>query len=172
MVNLIADCFPFLLYPSVDTHTSNALLLFFHIEMRLCYTQRSAVSKILRPHHVACGILLPWPGIDPVLPALEAWSLNHWTREVPAVFTMGILLSQYLQIFSHSFLVTAEFDCRAEPQLIHLSPAEGHLSRFQFFCFINSAVRSILEPFSRHLCCCFCRTGSLGMHKPNFSHCC
>ena len=92
MVNLIADCFPFLLYPSVDTHTSNALLLFFHIEMRLCYTQRSAVSKILWPHHVACGILFPWPGIDPVLPALEAWSLNHWTREVPAVFTMGILL--------------------------------------------------------------------------------
>ena len=29
-----------------------------------------------------CAVLLQ-PGIDPVPPALEAWSLNHWaTREV------------------------------------------------------------------------------------------
>ena len=29
-------------------------------------------------------ILVPWPGIEPMPPALGAWSLNHWTtREVP-----------------------------------------------------------------------------------------
>ena len=29
------------------------------------------------------GILIPWPGIEPVSPAVEAWSHNHWTsREV------------------------------------------------------------------------------------------
>ena len=34
--------------------------------------------------HVARGILIPPPGIEPVPPALEAQSLNHWTaREVP-----------------------------------------------------------------------------------------
>ena len=34
--------------------------------------------------HVACGILVPRPGIEPRPPAVEAWSLNHWTaREVP-----------------------------------------------------------------------------------------
>ena len=34
--------------------------------------------------HVACGILVPRPGIKPMSPALEAQSLNHWTtREVP-----------------------------------------------------------------------------------------
>ena len=34
--------------------------------------------------HMACGILGPWPGIKPMLPALEPWSLNPWaTREVP-----------------------------------------------------------------------------------------
>ena len=34
--------------------------------------------------HVACGILVPWPGIEPMPPAMEAWNLNHWTiREVP-----------------------------------------------------------------------------------------
>ena len=38
------------------------------------------------PHHTACGTLVPRPGIEPVPPAVEAWSLNHWTpREVPKV---------------------------------------------------------------------------------------
>ena len=35
---------------------------------------------------LACGILVPWPGIEPVAPAVEAQSPNHWTaREVPRV---------------------------------------------------------------------------------------
>ena len=37
-----------------------------------------------RPCQVACGTLVPLPGIEPVPPAVEAQSLNHWTtREVP-----------------------------------------------------------------------------------------
>ena len=33
---------------------------------------------------MACGILIPWPGIKHALPVLEAQSLNDWTaREVP-----------------------------------------------------------------------------------------
>ena len=31
------------------------------------------------PHHAACGILVPRPGIEHVPPEVEAWSLNHWT---------------------------------------------------------------------------------------------
>ena len=35
------------------------------------------------PYHAACGLLVPWPGIEPMLPAVEAWSPIHWTtREV------------------------------------------------------------------------------------------
>ena len=35
-------------------------------------------------HRVACRILVPQPGMEPVPPALGDWSLNHWTsREVP-----------------------------------------------------------------------------------------
>ena len=31
-----------------------------------------------------CGILVPWPGIEPALPCIGRQSLNHWTtREVP-----------------------------------------------------------------------------------------
>ena len=38
------------------------------------------------PHLAACGDLVPRPGIKPTPPALEAWSLNHWTtREVPFI---------------------------------------------------------------------------------------
>ena len=41
------------------------------------------------PCHMACGILVPQPGIAPVPPALEALSLNHWTtREVPTSFVI------------------------------------------------------------------------------------
>ena len=29
--------------------------------------------------HVACGILVPQPGIKPTAPALEVQGLNHWT---------------------------------------------------------------------------------------------
>ena len=38
------------------------------------------------PRRVACGVLVPRPGIEPVPPALGARSLNHWTaRQVPGV---------------------------------------------------------------------------------------
>ena len=34
---------------------------------------------------VACGILVPRPGVEPVPAAVEVRSLNHWTaREVPS----------------------------------------------------------------------------------------
>ena len=41
------------------------------------------------PHHAARGILVPWPRIGPVSPAVEAQSLNHWTaREVPGYYSL------------------------------------------------------------------------------------
>ena len=40
---------------------------------------------------MADGILVPGPGIEPVPPALEAWSLNHWTaREVLGTFILDV----------------------------------------------------------------------------------
>ena len=36
------------------------------------------------PRCLACGILLPRPGIEPVPSAMKAWSPNHWmAREFP-----------------------------------------------------------------------------------------
>ena len=35
-------------------------------------------------YHALCGILIPWPVIEPIRPAVEVQSLNHWTTwEVP-----------------------------------------------------------------------------------------
>ena len=34
----------------------------------------------------AFGILVPRPGIEPIVPCFERWILNHWTtREVPGL---------------------------------------------------------------------------------------
>ena len=46
------------------------------------------------PHCTACGISVPRPGIEPMPPAVEARSLNHWTtREVlPAPFVEETVL--------------------------------------------------------------------------------
>ena len=30
-------------------------------------------------YHAACGILVPWLGIEPIPPVMEVWCLNHWT---------------------------------------------------------------------------------------------
>ena len=39
------------------------------------------------PRHVACGILVPQPGIEPGPSALKVQSPNHWTtREFPNDF--------------------------------------------------------------------------------------
>lgn len=47
-----------------------------------------SVSFIYWLHCAACCILVPRPGIEPVLPALGAWSLNHWTtRDIPLCTT-------------------------------------------------------------------------------------
>ena len=49
-------------------------------------------------HRIACGILFPWPGMEPIPPAVEAWRPNHWTaREFPP------LLLWYCFLFLPSF---------------------------------------------------------------------
>ena len=41
---------------------------------------------------MVCRILIPWPGIKPAPPALEARSLNHWnTRGVPRILETCLL---------------------------------------------------------------------------------
>ena len=54
---------------------------------------------------VACGILVSWPGTEPVPCTLEAQSLNHWTtREVPPLGFFKILLDFLYTSFAWTFL--------------------------------------------------------------------
>ena len=51
------------------------------------------------PHHVACEILVPWPGIKPVPHAVEVQSFNHWTtREFTGLISYWTHLNFFLRI--------------------------------------------------------------------------
>ena len=70
---------------------------------------------------MACRILVPQPGMEPMPPALEAWSLNHWTTwEVlpPSLllkFSLLLLIQQWDFVSSYIPLclptVTVVVDC-------------------------------------------------------------
>ena len=57
------------------------------------------------PCHLACGILVPRPGIKPVAPAVEARSPNHWTTTefLPDFYLPNLhnCVTQFLKINKH-----------------------------------------------------------------------
>ena len=56
---------------------------------------------------IACRILVPQPRIEPILLAVEALSLNHWTsREVPN----SILIQGFLPLIQSLFPHFVDFD--------------------------------------------------------------
>ena len=72
------------------------------------------VCLFVWPWLMACGILVPWPGIEPASAAVEAQTLNHWTaRKVPSFFIMFRLQ----QRLSYSFLLRAFFSQFLYPTL-------------------------------------------------------
>ena len=75
-------------------------------------------------------ILVPWPGIEPVPPALVTWSLKHWTtREVP----LATLLSFSLSV---SPLSVPHMDCSYSHETM-LSPRFS-LTSYLFSCSLPS----------------------------------
>ena len=48
-------------------------------ELGLAGSFPSSFLKIFWPHHTAHGLLVARPGIEPMPPAVAAWSLIHWT---------------------------------------------------------------------------------------------
>ena len=67
---------------------SSSLIIFSAVSnllLKSCFALPVCLSVCLWPHYVACGILVLQPMPETVPPAVEVWSLNHWTtREVPA----------------------------------------------------------------------------------------
>ena len=52
---------------------------------------------LFRPCHMACRILVPWPGIEPTPSAVKVWGPNHCTtRELPVFLHYSLPLVQFL----------------------------------------------------------------------------
>ena len=64
-------------YTYMYTHLQIHLYLFIYLKPYIFFI-------FIFGSAAACGTLVPWLGIEPVPPAVEVRSLNHWTaREVP-----------------------------------------------------------------------------------------
>ena len=61
-------------------------------------------SLFFLPPFAAHGILVPGSSMEPVPPAVEAWSFNHWTaREVPSCHCFKIRFHTWNQSFGFSW---------------------------------------------------------------------
>ena len=61
---------------------------------------------------VTWHVELPWPGIEPMHPALEAWNLSHWTiRAVPVLIFLDVILAWWL--CRGLFLFLAQVECKS-----------------------------------------------------------
>ena len=66
-------------YPSsAALHHSVCSLNGKHLARSACHKELNRFF-LFWPHLVACGILVPQPGIEPTSTALETWHRNHWT---------------------------------------------------------------------------------------------
>ena len=78
------DLFLGCLFCSIDLFVcSFNITLSWSLE-RFFYFKKLFIYLFIWPHCVACGILVPWPGIEPTFSAVKVRSLNHWiAREFP-----------------------------------------------------------------------------------------
>ena len=68
----------------------------------LCYVaflpHSESFSFFFSLHRAACRILVPWPGMEPTPPAVEAQSPNYWTaRQVPPFWNLVVVV----QLLTH-----------------------------------------------------------------------
>ena len=61
------------------------------VSCNLVCTSLNVVFFFFLTMALACGLLVPWPGIEPVLLVLGVWSLDHWTTMSLNVVERGLL---------------------------------------------------------------------------------
>ena len=63
------------------------IFLIYLLPVRVDYFFLNTIYLFIWLHQVfiaACGILVPWPGIEPVAPSVKMQSPNYWTtRKFP-----------------------------------------------------------------------------------------
>ena len=97
-------------------------------------------SSFFWPCYVACGILVPSPGIEHGSPAVEAWSPNYWTsREFPLVFSHSFPCFLYTPAVLINILETA--CCTYFEYYLFLSPPARMLALR--FCLFHSLLSSL-----------------------------
>ena len=64
---------------------------------------------------MACGILVPWPGIKPAPPAMEVQSPNHWTTRE---FTQW---KRFKGVFQEWLIVPNTTQGKYKQKLVHLT---------------------------------------------------
>ena len=97
-----------------DQLCSGPLHFTYILDKDLYITRSHSLKKIFFfffwPHGVAHRILAPLPGIKPAPPAVEAWSLNHWSaREVPRAHSLSMHLILPLEFYPFGFLLWLSF---------------------------------------------------------------
>ena len=114
---LPADVQQVFIYPSIqspmDSDTCCDFLVFVY------FLAESKWPFIFCPCHMACGILVPWPGIEPESPALEVQSPNHWTtRKVSLILVEGRKLSLSVTYFYFVIVIIREKDHKTHEVII------------------------------------------------------
>ena len=63
---------------------------FIPFDFNIFVSWSNFVNTYFWPRCTACGVLVPWPGIEPVPPAVEVRNPNHWTaREFPVILVLN-----------------------------------------------------------------------------------
>ena len=110
-----------------------------------------------------CGILVPYPGVEPRPPALTARSLSHWTtREVPRTFSITPKETPHLLAVTPKSPPSPK--THLQPQITHPLPSL-YISLFsvQFSCsVVSNSFRSHELQHARHPC----PTNSWSLRKP------
>ena len=108
----------------------------------LCLLYESGVFQppaFWGPHCVACRILVPQPGIKSMPPAVEAWSLNHWSaREIPSHYFFECFFTTAL-FFQNS----SDMNVRS-PIVGPRRPLKRSLSLFLKYTFLCCSGRAFL----------------------------
>ena len=104
----------------------------------LCFILFFAISGLSCSRTLSCGMWdpVPWPGIEPRPPTLEAWSLSHWTTgKSPSLYLRmlitGPLNRVYEPLENHTPWTELSFKRpahQAHPPPTDKPPQEGKVS--------------------------------------------
>ena len=123
-----------------------------HTRIQIFFFMYVFISSVFWLHHTAAKVLVPWPGIAPVPPAVGEQCLNHWpAREVAPSSSFLIHCFWFLQIYMRMKgyasvqrqWSTQQHDLFYQPKEMEVSPCLGTSFLLPFPC--SFAVRTVVS---------------------------